>query len=112
MKKRLSTTALLLIALANVSYGQDAPPFEETKALAEQGNASAQHNLGFMYATGEGVPLNILRAYIWFSVAAAQGNESGRTNRDKASDMLTPEQLARGQDIATRCFESDYQDCE
>ena len=28
------------------------------------------------------------------------------------SDMLTPEQLARGQDMATRCFESDFQDCE
>jgi uncharacterized protein len=110
--KKLTTTAFLLIALASFSYGQYAPPFEETKALAEQGNASAQHNLGFMYRNGLGVPENDVRAYVWFSVAAAQGHEDARTNRDIISETQTPEQLARGQDIATRCFESDFQDCE
>ena len=109
MKKLLSTTALLLIALANVSYGQD---FEETKARAEQGNATAQTQLGFMYERGEGVPQNNVRAYVWFSVAAAQGYEVARSSRDIASERLTPEQLARGQDMATRCFESNFQDCE
>jgi TPR repeat protein len=65
-----------------------------------------------MYANGEGVPQNNLRAYVWFSVAAAQGDEDARSNRDIISETLTPEQLARGQDMATRCFESDFQDCE
>ena len=65
-----------------------------------------------MYYMGEGVLQNNLRAYVWFSVAAAQGHEDARTNRDIISETLTPEQLARGQDIATRCFESDFQDCE
>jgi len=79
----------------------------------EQGNAGAQSNLGLMYANGEGVPQNNLRAYVWFSVAAAQGNGDARGNRNIMADrLLTPEQLARGQDMATRCFESDYQDCE
>ena len=57
-------------------------------------------------------PQNNARAYMWWSVAAAQGNENARANRDRIADELTPDQLARGQDIATRCFESDYQDCE
>jgi len=57
-------------------------------------------------------PQNNARAYMWWSVAAAQGNENARTNRDIISETLTPEQRARGQDMATRCFESDYQDCE
>ena len=181
MKKLITSTAFLLIALANVSYGQD---FEETKARAEQGNAtaqfslgvmyangdgvpendaeavrwyrlaaeqgdaSAQYNLGYMYANGEGVPendaeavrwfrlaaeqgyasaqillgsmyflgegvpQNNVKAYVWSSVAAAQGLEASRTNRDIISERLTPEQLARGQDMATRCFESNFQDCE
>ena len=52
------------------------------------------------------------RAYVWWSVNAAQGSTPSRTNRDVVADKLTPEQLARGQEIATRCFESDYQDCE
>jgi len=49
---------------------------------------------------------------MWWSVAAEQGNESARGNRDIVADRLVPDQLARGQDMATRCFESDYQDCE
>ena len=98
--------------LANVSYGQDVPDFDETKRLAEQGYAFAQYNLGFMYRNGEGVPQNKVRAYVWFSVATAQGYETARTNRDTVADRLTPEQRARGQDMATRCFESDFQDCE
>ena len=65
-----------------------------------------------MYANGNGVPQNNVRAYVWWSVAAAQGNEEARGFRDRVADQLTPEQLARGQDMATRCFESDYQDCE
>ena len=106
--KRLITTAFLMV-LASVSYGQD---FEETKARAEQGNATAQNNLGVMYDNGEGVPQNNVRAYVWLSVAAAQGDENARGNRDRIANRLTPDRLARGQDIATRCFESDYKDCE
>ena len=82
------------------------------RLAAEQGYARAQFRLGLMYGFGSGVPQNNIRAYVWYSVAAAQGLEVARSNRDIIADRLTPEQLARGQDMATRCFESDYQDCE
>ena len=65
-----------------------------------------------MYANGEGVPEDDAEAVRWYRLAAAQGIEDARVNRDRIADELTPEQLARGQDIATRCFESDFQDCE
>ena len=90
----------------------DAEAVRWYRLAAGQGHARAQYNLGVKYANGEGVPQNNVRAYVWLSVAAAQGNESARGNRDIMADMLTPEQLARGQDMATRCFESDFQDCE
>ncbi len=35
-----------------------ASEFDETKALADQGNVYAQFALGFMYANGRGVPEN------------------------------------------------------
>jgi TPR repeat protein len=82
------------------------------RLAAEQGLAHAQSNLGIQYYTGEGVPQNNVRAYVWWSVAAAQGHETARTNRDIMYEKLTPDQLARGQDMATRCFESDFQDCD
>ena len=113
MKKLLTTTAFLLIALASVSSGQNMPDFEETKALAEQGDRSAQFNLGMKYLIGEGVPRNPVRGYVWFSVAAAQGYEPAGDMRDTiATKILTREELSRGRDIATRCFESNFQDCE
>ena len=90
----------------------DAEAVRWFRLAAEQGHALGQHNLGLMYANGEGVPQNNVRAYVWWSVGAAQGDESARVNRDIVADRLTPEQLARGQDMATRCFESDFQDCE
>jgi hypothetical protein len=42
--------------------------------LAERGNASAQARLGFMYATGRGVPQSYVAAVKWYYRAADQGN--------------------------------------
>ena len=112
MKPLLNTTLLFFLLVIGFSGGVSGQDFEETKRLAEQGFANAQYNLGVMYDDGEGVPQNNVRAYVWWSVAAAQGFEDARFNRDIISETLTPEQRARGQDMATRCFESDYQDCE
>ena len=80
--------------------------------MAGQGDASAQYNLGNMHDRGEGVAENDVEAYVWLLVAAAQGLENARGNRDIVSEKLTPDQLSLGQEIATKCFESDYQDCE
>ena len=82
------------------------------RLAAEQGLAVAQHNLSVRYDKGEGVPQNGIMAYVWESLAAAQGHEGARGNRDISVKALTPEQLARGQDIAARCFESGYKDCD
>ena len=43
-------------------------------ADAEQGDATAQNNLGNMYGTGRGVPQDAVEAVRWWRLAAAQGN--------------------------------------
>ena len=65
-----------------------------------------------MYANGEGVPQNYARAYLWFSMAAAQGHEKGRRNRDKASAELSVEARNTAQQRATRCFDSGFKNCD
>ena len=82
------------------------------RLAAEQGNVNAQFNLGLMYLNGEGVPENNIRAYVWWSVSAVLGDEVARGNRDTMAELLTPAQLALAQEQATRCFKSDFQDCE
>ena len=47
---------------------------KEWKPLADQGHADAQHNLGWMYASGEGVPEDDAEAAGWYRLAADQGD--------------------------------------
>ena len=43
------------------------------RPLAVGGNATAQYNLGFMYANGQGVPQDYREAVKWYRLAAGQG---------------------------------------
>ena len=81
-----------------------------TKA-AEQGQAQAQLNLGIMYATGDGVPENDIKSYVWTSMAKANGNETAKKNIEILKPMMTKEQIAKAQELAAKCYESDYKDC-
>jgi TPR repeat protein len=58
-----------------------------------------------MYATGDGVPQDDVRAYLWFTLAVAHstGNKqkSAATNRDGAlTRRMTPVQIAEAQKLA------------
>ncbi|MGA8697070.1 MAG: tetratricopeptide repeat protein, partial [Xanthobacteraceae bacterium] len=44
------------------------------RKAAEQGDAVAQQGLGYMYATGRGVPLDRCEAIVWYIKAAAKGD--------------------------------------
>ena len=50
------------------------------RKAAEQGNISAQVNLGLMYDEGRGVPKNFMAATKWFRKAAEQGDASAQNN--------------------------------
>ena len=47
---------------------------------ASQGDAESQCNLGVMYANGEGVPQDDIRAMKWFRLAADQGDADAQFN--------------------------------
>ena len=47
---------------------------------AEQGKASAQHNLALMYDNGNGVPQDYAVAVKWYRLAAEQGKASAQSN--------------------------------
>ena len=82
MKTLLNTTLLflLVIGFSGGVSGQDVSDFEETKRLAEQGDASAQYNLGVMYERGRGVPENYTEAVKWYRLAAEQGVAFAQSN--------------------------------
>lgn len=53
---------------------------QEWVVLAEQGDASAQSNLGVMYMEGKGVPQDDKEALKWWTLAAQQGDKSAQFN--------------------------------
>ena len=78
MKFPASTTLLFLLVIG-FSGGASGQDFEETKRLAEQGEANAQYNLGSMYRTGDGVPENVAEALKFYRLSAEQGYASAHT---------------------------------
>jgi hypothetical protein len=89
--------------------------FKDMKAAAEGGDALSQWSIGSNYEDGRGVPQNYIRAYAWYSVAAAQGGEFREmvvADRDEVAAKLSAGDLVTAQALAAKCFESAYQDCE
>jgi len=61
-----------------VSRSVNKTDFVQMKALAEQGDAQAQADLGVIYAEGQGVDKNYEKALKWYRKAAKQGNALGQ----------------------------------
>ena len=78
---------------------------------AEQGDASAQVNLGNMYAEGQGVPQDDNRAHMWWNIAGASGHGTARNSRDRVANRMTFAQLETAQQLARECVQKNYKDC-
>jgi hypothetical protein len=73
--------AIIVVGLSLcVSLKVFAQSFDEVKKLAQSGDATAQCNLGFSYATGNGVQANMEEAAKWFMRSAEQGHSGGMSN--------------------------------
>ncbi len=57
-------------------------PVKWYRKAAEQGDADAQHNLGWMYANGKGVIENDKEAVKWYRKAAEQGHTKAQQKLD------------------------------
>jgi len=66
--------------VAAYNSGDYATALREWTPLAEQGNASAQYNLGVMYEKGRGVPQDDKTAVKWYRLAAEQGLPPAQSN--------------------------------
>ena len=68
--------------------------------LAEAGNADAQFILGRMFGRGEGVVQDYVEAHKWYNLAASRGQRLAAPARDAVAQQMTPEQIARAQELA------------
>ena len=70
--------------------------FACSRKAAEQGLWNAQVSVGWKYQLGKGVPADLVEAYKWFNLAAAQ-DANAISFRDDIMKSLTAEQIAEGQ---------------
>ena len=82
-----------------------ATAIKEFSVAAEQGHAKAQYNLGTMYAKGEGVPENYIKAYMWVSLAAAFGYKDEKKAKEVLKKRMSSEQIAEAQRLSSEWFE-------
>jgi TPR repeat protein len=101
-----------LYALGQGIPQNDAMAAEWFQLSAAQGYTESQHNLALAYYQGRGLPKNDMMAYVWTSLAAAQGFSESFAARDEVIKLLSLEQLSTRQEIAARCFASNYKDCD
>jgi TPR repeat protein len=107
--KPILQTGLLALAIMISAVPANAGAFEDDKAaigrgdygtvlqhlepLADQGNADAQFNLGLMYRDGRGVPQDDAAAYMWLTLATAQGDKKAKEIRDNLAKRMTHGQI-------------------
>ena len=86
------------------------------RRAAEQGNASAQSNLGLMYEKGRGARQDFIRAYMWDSLAVATlSSDVGQAtmkHRGHLASQMTDAQIERAQEMARRCQDTKFKECE
>ena len=57
--------------------------------------------LGTMYASGDqGVPKDYVQAYMWYNLAASQGDPNSMKQRDDIARLMKGDQLAQAQRLS------------
>lgn len=98
----MATIAAGLAFLILLTHLSGSWRIERLTEAAEKGDVEAQINLAAAYLQGRGVGQSYTRAYMWFAVAAARGDQEAIKAREKVAKMMTSGQIARGKAMARR----------
>ncbi len=78
---------------------------------AEQGSTHAQGSLGAIYHNGYGVVQDYVKAHMWFNISASGGVSKSSDYRDFVAAKMTPIQIAKAQELATKCVAQSFKNC-
>ncbi len=92
-----ATADILRDAARVYLQGDFATAFSLWRPLADQGEPMAQTNLGIMYAKGESVRQDYVRAYMWLTLATSFGSGEASRYRDIISRHMTAEQISEAE---------------
>ena len=78
---------------------------------AEQGDVSAQINLGIGYDLGRGGLQDDIMEHMWYNVASANGAKNAGSYRDETEAKMTSNEIKKAQEMAQECLKSNYKKC-
>jgi TPR repeat protein len=85
---RFAALAILAALVLCAPVQAQTPEIDALRARAEQGDASAQHNLGVMYDNGQGVPEDDAEAVRWYRLAADRGLAGAQCGLDGCTPQI------------------------
>ena len=78
--------------------------------LAQQGNENAQFFVGGLYADGAGVPRDVVRAHVWWSLAATSGHDAATQFLGNLKLEMEPDQIIAASLLAKN-FDKNQSKC-
>lgn len=70
----------------------------ETALPIEAGDSpDALFDLGLLFASGRGAPVDLVAAHKWFNLAALKGRSDAVTHRREVAELMSVEQIAAAQ---------------
>ena len=105
VRATVAVAALSLAVLGPPVQAQDKPSTQEPtdlRARAESGEADSQFILGWMYATGAGVPQDSVEAVAWYRKAALVHESGVRLRGGRPDRMDEVESPSHVQDTVPR----------
>lgn len=85
--------------------------FANFMGAAQGGLVEAQINLGILYYSGTGTPVDKMKAYMWITIGARDGNPAALDILSSQDGAFTAEEKVAGRRLAALCLESGYQEC-
>jgi len=84
----------VLFAEGNDGKPDYAAASEWFRKAADFGVRDSQYNLAILYARGLGVGQSMTQSYMWFAIAAAQGDQDAAKKRDEVATRLDSKDLS------------------
>ena len=85
------------------------------KSLAEHGSPLGQLLLGMKYYDGQGVPHDLVRAYMWINLAASSADSEKQKTYIEISELvakqMTESQITEAWELTIRCTANKLKGC-
>ena len=94
------------LAVMIAQSGDEKPDYVEAakwfRKAGELGVRDSQFNLAILYARGLGVEQDLRQSWLWFSLAAQQGDTDAAKKRDELAAKMDPASLAAATDALAK----------